>query len=82
MRALEKTRERATREHERVTREHKQATRGHCHECYVQQLFACVHMLSLNRVILIVTYTHLNFVFKQALLAIKLLTPVQSYFKP
>ena len=41
--ALEKTCERATREHEQVTQEHKrvtwedeQVTREHCHECYVQ----------------------------------------------
>ena len=36
MRALEKTRERATQEHKQVTREHEQATQEHCHECYVQ----------------------------------------------
>ena len=53
MHALEKTheRERATREHEQVTREqeqvtreHERATREHCHECYVQWLFARVHV--------------------------------------
>ena len=53
MRALEKNREReratwehqqATREQEQVTREHKRATQEHCHECYVQSLFAHVHM--------------------------------------
>ena len=53
MHTLEKTheRERATREHEQVTREQEQvtrererATREHCHECYVQWLFARVHV--------------------------------------
>ena len=53
MRVLEKTRERerATREHEQVTREQERVTREderatweHCHECYVQWLFAHVHM--------------------------------------